>query len=94
MVWKLKLRLQHEGLQQHYPSRGDVNHALAIALIRQDKDGEAIVSKVKAEPRNAAYLVNLARLYLKYEVVENALPLSKNKIQIPITLQSLQEGTG
>ena len=30
-------------LQQQYPAQGEVNHVLALVLIRQRKDGEAIV---------------------------------------------------
>ncbi len=84
-------------LQQHYPSRGDVNHALAIALIRQDKDGEAIVfakAALKAEPRNAAYLVNLGRLYLKYEVVEDALPLLEKAMRLDPSLYESPRALG
>lgn len=84
-------------LQQHYPAQGDVNHALALTLIKQDKDGEALVfakAAVKAEPRNATYLVNLGRLYLKYEVVEDALPLIEKALRYEPSLYDAPRAMG
>jgi tetratricopeptide (TPR) repeat protein len=84
-------------LQQQYPSQGAVNHALALVLVRQDKDGEALVfakAAVKAEPRNADYLVNLGRLYLKYEVVEDALPLIEKALRCNPSLYEAPRAMG
>lgn len=84
-------------LQRRYPAQGDVNHALALALIKQNKDGEAILfakAAVKAEPRNAAYLVNLGRLYLKYEVVEDALPLLEKALRLDPLLYEAPRAMG
>ena len=60
-------------LQRQYPARGDVNEALALTLINIGKLGEAFPyaeAAVKAEPRNAGYLINLGRLYLRAELIE------------------------
>jgi tetratricopeptide (TPR) repeat protein len=84
-------------LQQQYPVQGDVNHALALLLIKQDKDGEALVfakAAVKAEPRNPAYLVNLGRLYLKYEVVEDALPLIEKALRYDPSMNEAPRAMG
>jgi len=84
-------------LQQRYPAQGDVNHALALVLIKQGKDGEAILfakAAVKADPRNAAYLVNLGRLYLKYEVVEDALPLIEKALRYDPSLYEAPRAMG
>lgn len=84
-------------LQQQYPAQGDVNHALALVLARQDKDGEALLfakAAVKAEPRNAAYLVHLGRLYLKYEVVEDALPLIEKALRCDPSLSAAPQAMG
>ena len=84
-------------LQQEYPAQGDVNHALALVLIKQDKDGEALLfakAAVKAEPRNAAYLVNFGRLYLKYEVVEDALPLLEKALRYDPSLYEAPRAMG
>ena len=64
-------------LYEKFPMRADVNDALSLTLVDQKKTGPAIQYAefaVKAEPRNAAYLVNLGRLYLDHEVIEDALP--------------------
>ncbi len=84
-------------LQKQYPAQGDVNHALALVLIKQRKDGEAIVfakAAITAEPRNAAYLVNLGRLYLKYEVVEDALPLIEKALRYAPSLYEAPRAMG
>jgi hypothetical protein len=84
-------------LQQQYPEQGDVNHALALVLVKQDKDGEALLfakAAVKAEPRNADYLVNLGRLYLKYEVVEDALPLIEKALRYNPSLYEAPRAMG
>jgi tetratricopeptide (TPR) repeat protein len=84
-------------LQQRYPAQGDVNHALALVLARQDKDGEALLyakAAVKAEPRNADYLVNLGRLFLKYEVVEDALPLIEKALRFNPSLYEAPRAMG
>ena len=84
-------------LQQQYPAQGDVNHALALVLVKQDKDGEALLfakAAVKAEPRNADYLVNLGRLYLKYEVVEDALPLIEKALRFNPSLYEAPRAMG
>lgn len=84
-------------LQQQYPAQGEVNHVLALVLIRQRKDGEAIVfakAAIAAEPRNADYLVNLGRLYLKYEVVEDALPLLEKALRYNPSLHEAPRAMG
>ena len=84
-------------LQQQYPAQGDVNHALALALVNQDKDGEALLfakAAVKAAPRNAEYLINLGRLYLKYEVVEDALPLIEKALRYDPSLYEAPQAMG
>ena len=84
-------------LQQQYPAQGDVNHALALVLIKQDKDGEALLfakAAVKAEPRNAEYLVSLGRLLLKYEVVEEALPLIEKALRYDPSLYEAPRAMG
>jgi tetratricopeptide (TPR) repeat protein len=84
-------------LQQQYPAQGEVNHALALVLVRQDKDGEALLfakAAVKAEPRNADYLVNLGRLFLRYEVVEDALPLIEKALRYNPSLYEAPRAMG
>ena len=84
-------------LQQQYTAQGDVNHALALVLVKQDKDGEALLfakAAVKAEPRNAEYLVNLGRLFLKYEVVEDALPLIEKALRYNPSLYEAPRAMG
>ncbi len=84
-------------LQQRYPAQGEVNHVLALVLIKQRKDGEAIEfakAAIAAEPRNAAYLVNLGRLYLKYEVVEDALPLIEKALRYDPSLYEAPRAMG
>lgn len=84
-------------LQQQFPVQGDVNHVLALVLVKQDKDGEALLfakAAVKAEPRNAEYLVNLGRLYLKYEVVEDALPLIEKALRYDPSLYEAPRAMG
>src|SRR4051794_12285673 len=89
-------RLMHEGrqaeavaaareLQRQFPTRGDVNEALALVLIHSGKPGEALryaQAAAKAEPRNAGYLVNLGRLYVDYELIEEALPVLEKAFKI------------
>ncbi|HUQ36134.1 MAG TPA: sulfotransferase [Aestuariivirga sp.] len=84
-------------LQLEHPVQGDVNHALALVLIKQDKDGEALLyakAAVKAEPQNAAYLISLGRLYLKYEVVEDALPLIEKALRYNPSLYEAPRAMG
>ena len=72
-------------LQRQFPARGDVNQALALVLINIGKPGDALPfaqAAVKAEPRNAGYLINLGRLYLGYELIEEALPLLEKAFRI------------
>ena len=72
-------------LWQQYPQRGDVNEALALVLINTGKAGYALQFAevaVKAEPLNASYLINLGRLYLRIEMIEEALPLLERAFKI------------
>lgn len=72
-------------LQRQYPARGDVNEALALTLINIGKLGEAFPyaeAAVKAEPRNAGYLINLGRLYLRAELIEEALPVLEKAFRV------------
>ena len=65
-------------LHRQYPDRADVNDALSLALVDQKKQGAALPFAeyaAKAEPKNSAYLVNLGRLYMELEVIEDALPV-------------------
>lgn len=60
------------------PQRGDVNDVLSLSLVDQRKLHEALPfakAAVAAEPRNAAYLVNLGRLHLELEQIEFAAPV-------------------
>ncbi|MBC8036161.1 MAG: hypothetical protein H7X89_02975, partial [Rhizobiales bacterium] len=62
-------------LQRQFPARGDVNQALALVLLKLGKHGFALryaEAAAKAEPENAGYLVNLGRLYVEYEMIEEA----------------------
>ncbi len=72
-------------LQRQFPARGDVNEALALVLVNENKHGDALPfaeAAAKAEPRNAGYLINLGRLYLKYELIEEALPLIEKAFRL------------
>jgi tetratricopeptide (TPR) repeat protein len=72
-------------LQRQFPARGDVNEALALVLVNEGKDEDALPfaeTAVKAEPRNAGYLINLGRLYLKYEMIEEALPVIEKAFRL------------
>lgn len=72
-------------LQQQFPARGDVNEALALVLVNENRDDDALPfaeAAVKAEPRNTGYLINLGRLYLKYEMIEQALPLIEKAFRL------------
>lgn len=76
---------QARALQRQFPARGDVNEALALVLVNENKDEDAMPfaeAAVKAEPRNAGYLINLGRLYLKYELIEQALPLIEKAFRL------------
>lgn len=62
-------------LQRQFPARGDVNQALALVLLKSGKHNHALryaEAAAKAEPENAGYLVNLGRLYVEYEMIEEA----------------------
>lgn len=72
-------------LQRQFPARGDVNEALALVLVNQNKDNDALLfaeAAVKAEPKNAGYLINLGRLYLKHELIEEAMPLIEKAFRL------------
>jgi tetratricopeptide (TPR) repeat protein len=72
-------------LHRQLPARGDVNEALALVLVNENKFDDALPfakAAVKAEPRNAGYLINLGRLYLKYEMIEEALPLIEKAFRL------------
>ncbi len=72
-------------LQRQFPERGDVNEALALVLVNLGKPGHALSfaeAAVKAEPRNAGYLINLGRLYLDFELIEEALPRLEKAFRI------------
>ncbi len=72
-------------LQRQFPARGDVNQALALVLIKLGKPGYALrfaEAAAKAEPENAGYLVNLGRLYVEYEMIEEALPVLEKALGI------------
>jgi len=72
-------------LQRLHPTRGDVNEALALVLVNLGKPGHALSfaeAAVKAEPRNAGYLINLGRLYLDFELIEEALPRLEKAFRI------------
>ncbi len=65
-------------LQSAAPQRGDVNDALALTLSDQRKLHDALPfakAAVAAEPRNAAFLVNLGRLHIDLEQIEFAAPI-------------------
>ncbi len=72
-------------LYRHFPARGDVNEALALVLVNLGKHGDALPfaeTAARAEPKNAGYLINLGRLYLKFELIEEALPLLEKAFRI------------
>lgn len=72
-------------LQRQFPERGDVNEALALVLVNLNKRGHALPfaeAAVKAEPRNAGYLINLGRLYLDFELIEEASPRLEKAFRI------------
>ena len=72
-------------LHRRFPARGDVNEALALVLVSLGKRGHALSfaeAAVKAEPRNAGYLINLGRLYLDFELIEEALPRLEKAFRI------------
>ena len=49
-------------LQRQFPARGDVNEALALVLVNENKHGDALPfaeAAAKAEPKNTGYLINL-----------------------------------
>ena len=84
-------------MQRQFPARGDVNEALALVLVKQNKHDEALPfaeAAVKAEPRNADYLINLGRLYLKYELVEEALPLIEKAFRLDPSMFQAPLGNG
>ncbi len=72
-------------LQRQFPARGDVNEALALVLVNENKHDDALPfaeAAVKAEPKNSGYLINLGRLYLKYELIEQAMPLIEKAFRL------------
>jgi len=72
-------------LQARHPARGDANEALALVLVNIGKPGDALrfaEAAVRAEPRNAGYLINLGRLYLDFELIEEALPMIEKAFRI------------
>src|SRR5688572_23082588 len=72
-------------LQRQFPARGDVNQALALVLLKLGKQNHALrfaEAAAKAEPENAGYLVNLGRLYVEYEMIEEALPVLEKALKI------------
>ena len=72
-------------LQRQFPARGDVNQALALVLLKSGKHNHALrfaEAAAKAEPENAGYLVNLGRLYVEYEMIEEALPVLEKALRI------------
>jgi tetratricopeptide (TPR) repeat protein len=72
-------------LQRQFPARGDANETLALVLVNQNKHDEALPfaeAAAKAEPKNAGYLINLGRLYLKYELIEEAFPLIEKAFRL------------
>ncbi|MBC8038572.1 MAG: sulfotransferase [Rhizobiales bacterium] len=76
-------------LQRQFPERGDVNQALALVLLKLGKHGFALryaEAAAKAEPENAGYLVNLGRLYVEYEMIEEALPVLEKALRIDPSL--------
>lgn len=77
-------RAARELLLRH-PKRGDINDILAIVLIAAGKADEAVrfsEAAVAAEPNNPGYLVTLGRLYLKIELIEEALPLLERAFKV------------
>ena len=66
-----------------YPARADVNDAQSLTLVDQKNYSAALPfaeAAVRIEPRNPAYLVNLGRLYLDLNVIEDALPVLERAI--------------
>ncbi|MGH6855218.1 MAG: tetratricopeptide repeat protein, partial [Aestuariivirga sp.] len=72
-------------LQRQHPARGDVNEALALILVNIGKPGEALSfaeTATRAEPKNPGYLINLGRLYLEFELIEEASPMLEKAFRI------------
>ncbi len=72
-------------LHQRFPTRGDVNETLSLVLVGLDRKGDALPfaeAAVRAEPKNAGYLINLGRLYLQFELIEEALPVLEKAFRI------------
>ncbi len=72
-------------LQRQFPARGDVNQALALVLLKSGKHNHALKFAeiaAKAEPENAGYLVNLGRLYIEYEMIEEAQPALEKALRL------------
>lgn len=76
-------------LQRQFPARGDVNQALALVLLKSGKHNHALryaEAAAKAEPENAGYLVNLGRLYVEYEMIEEAQTALEKALRIDPSL--------
>ena len=70
-------------LHNQVPGRADVNDVLSLSLVDQKKYGAAVPfaeAAVKAEPHGSTYLVNLGRLYLDLEMIEDALPVLERAV--------------
>ncbi len=70
-------------LHEQFPKRADVNDALSLALVDAKRTVEALPfakAAWQAEPKDPAYIVNLARLYLDIGEAEEALPLLKTAV--------------
>jgi tetratricopeptide (TPR) repeat protein len=79
-------------LHGEYPDRADVNDTLSLTLADQKRYSSALPFAefaAKKEPRNPAYLVNLGRLYLDLELIEDALPVLESAMTCkPVPFQA------
>ena len=91
-------------LQRRFPSRADANEALALVLVNIGKKGDAFKfaeAAVKLDPRNAGYHINLGRLYIEAELIEEAAPVLERAYaidgklaQAPLALGEFYSKTG
>jgi tetratricopeptide (TPR) repeat protein len=91
-------------LQRRYPSRADANEALALVLVNVGKMGDAFKfaeAAVRLDPTNTNYIINMGRLYLEAELIEEASPLLEKAyamnpklFQAPLALGEFYSATG
>ena len=91
-------------LLRRFPSRADANEALALVLVNVGKMGDAFKfaeAAVRLDPTNTNYIINMGRLYLEAELIEEASPLLEKAyamnpklFQAPLALGEFYSATG